>query len=42
MNKGYRRIGIVSASDPRAKIRAGSFIETLAKKGNIEAAASFV
>lgn len=40
--KGYRNIGIVSASDPRAKIRARAFSETLVKKAHIKAAASFV
>jgi len=42
LNKGYRKIGIVSAGDNRAKIRAQAFIETLARQGNVEAAASFV
>ncbi len=42
LNKGYRHIGIVSASDNRAKIRARVFIETLARHGNIEVAVSFV
>ena len=31
--RGYRRIGIVSASDPRALIRQKTFIETLKKRG---------
>jgi len=42
LNRGYRHIGIVSAGDNRAKIRARAFIKTLVKRGNIETATSFV
>ncbi len=42
LKKGYRRIGIVSADDHRARIRQQAFVQALAKQGVVDVAISTV